>query len=319
MARRRELLPDDLTARAGALIPEDLAVRAGALIPEDLAARAEDLIPESLACPAGRAARLAATVRRTNRRPTLVRALRAARQLLPGDENFGDHLLGDDRPPAVIARYLAERPAFRAATGEGTGIDGGTASREVAMAGLQLWQVLSQSIGRGAGTAEVTLLFTELVGFSTWVLGAGDELALELLRAVAGEVEPAITAHGGRIVKRLGDGHMAAFSGPRDGIEAALEMQERLEGISVAGYRPRLRAGLHTGQPRRLRSDLLGTDVNIAARVSEAAGGGEVLVSGPALAAIDGGERARLTIKRRRGFRAKGTPPGLEVFCVSRG
>jgi class 3 adenylate cyclase len=54
-------------------------------------------------------------------------------------------------------------------------------------------------------------------------------------------------------------------------------------------------------------------DVNVAARVAAAAGGGEVLVSGPALANVD---TDRYTVRRRRGFRAKGTPSDLEVYSV---
>jgi adenylate cyclase len=269
---------------------------------------------------AARIARATRAVRETNRRPELVRALRAAREVLPGDENFGDRLsAADGRPSAVIARFLAERPGLRAASeGDGGGEALASASREAALAGLQLWQVLSQRVGRGAGTVEATVLFTDLSGFSTWVLEAGDERALELLRAVASVVEPAITARRGRVVKRLGDGHMAVFSRASCGVEAALEMQEGLSALDVGGYRPRLRVGLHTGQPRQLGGDYLGTDVNIAARVSEAAGPGEVLVSGPLLAALEEGDRDQFEVKRRRGFRAKGAPPGLEVFVVSR-
>jgi class 3 adenylate cyclase len=253
-----------------------------------------------------RAQRAAGAVRRTNRKPEVVRAVRTARELLPGDENFGDELsTADDRPSTVIARYLAEGNA------------GVTATREAGLAALQVWQALSMRMGRGAGTVQATVLFTDLVGFSTWVLGAGDELALELLRAVSAAVEPCIGAHKGRLVKRLGDGHMAVFGAPRSGVQAALDMQERIAGVSVGGHTPQLRAGLHVGQPRQLGGDYLGTDVNIAARVSEAAGAGEVLVSGPLASAI--GEESGLRFKRRRGFRAKGTPPGLEVFLVTRG
>lgn len=268
-----------------------------------------------------RAARAAELMRQTNRRPDLIRALRTARELLPGDENFGDRLsTADDRPTAVIARYLAERPVWRAEMEREEEPAGppATASREVALAGLQLWQALSQRVGRGAGTVEATVLFTDLVGFSTWVLDAGDELALELLRAVAAVVEPAVTARRGRVIKHLGDGHMCAFGSALAGVEAALDIQERMGELEVAGYRPRLRAGLHVGRPRQLGGDYLGADVNIAARVSEAAGPGEVLVSGAVLTEIGAEDLERLKVKRRRGFRAKGTPPGLEVYAVTR-
>lgn len=253
-----------------------------------------------------RASRAADALRRTNRRPGLVRALRAGRELLPGDQNFGDELsTADDKPSAVIARFLNER-----AEGDELSV-----SREAGLAALQVWQALSQRVGRGAGPVQATILFTDLVDFSSWVLEAGDELALQLLRAVARVVEPAIAAHRGRLVKRLGDGHMAVFADPRAGVDAALEMQDGLTSVEVEGHRPALRAGLHLGQPRELGGDYLGTDVNIAARVAAAAGPGEVLVSDVLLAAI--GDAPDLNAKRRRFFRAKGTPRDLAVFAVS--
>ncbi len=242
--------------------------------------------------------------RRANRRPGLVRAIRTTRELLPGDENFGDRVsTAGDQPAEVIARYLAER-----------GERGETAAREAGLAALQVWQALSQRMGRGAGMVTATILFTDLVGFSSWVLEAGDEAALEVLRAVEGVVEPSVAARGGRIVKRLGDGHMAVFVDPQDGVEAALTIQQELSVLAAAGHRPRLRAGLHVGQPRTLAGDYLGTDVNIAARVGEAAGAGEVLVSDAVLEAIDTSD---LEVKRVR-FRAKGVPREVRVFRVSR-
>ncbi len=254
----------------------------------------------------GTASRAAEALRRTNRRPGLVRALRAGRELLPGDQNFGDELsTADDRPSAVIARYLTERA-------EGSEP---SASREAGLAALQVWQALSQRVGRGGGALQATILFTDLVEFSSWVLEAGDELALELLRAVAGVVEPAISAHRGRVVKRLGDGHMAVFSDPRAGVDAALDIQAGLASVEVAGHRPALRAGLHLGQPRQLGGDFLGTDVNIASRVADAAGPNEVLVSDALVAAL--GDPPELNIKRRRFFRAKGTPRDLAVYAIS--
>jgi adenylate cyclase len=243
-------------------------------------------------------------LRRANRNPEWVRAVRGTRQLLPGDENFGDALsTAGDRPSDLIGRFLAER---------GSGL---TASHEAGLAAIQVWQALSKKTGRGSGTVEATILFTDLVDFSSWVLDAGDELALELLRCVAAAVEPAIAQHRGHLVKRLGDGHMAVFSSPRDGVDSALAIQSSIAAVEVGGHRPKLRAGLHLGRPRKLGGDYLGTDVNIAARVGAAAGPGEVLVSDALLAAID---TDGLAVKRRRGFRAKGAPRDLEVFSVAR-
>jgi adenylate cyclase len=245
-------------------------------------------------------------LRETDSKSGFVKAARATRELLPGDSQFGDDLSTDlDRPSHLLARHLTEQGTTKRPS----------AARELGLTALQVWQALSQSARADGETDEVTILFTDLVEFSSWALEAGDDLALELLREVAAVVEPAIRRQGGRIVKRLGDGHMAVFSSPEDGVGAALDIQEDLSSVEVAGYRPQLRAGVHLGRPQRMGGDYLGVDVNAAARVAEAARGGEVLVSGTALEGLD---TDGLDVKRKRKFRAKGAPQELEVFAVAR-
>lgn len=265
-----------------------------------------DLAPDGT--PSGfrvRAARLTQALRRTDANPTLVRAMRATRDALPGQVPVGDDdPASDARLARLLARHLVE-----------VGERGDSATREVGLTALQLWQALSRATGRGAGTHGVAILFTDLVGFSTWALEVGDDAALELLREVAGVVEPEIRDRDGRVVKRLGDGHMAVFGSAQAALDAALEVQRRLVDVEVEGYRPSLRIGIHVGHPRRMRGDYLGADVNIAARLTEAADGGQVLVSHATLGAV---ERDGLQVKRRRRFRAKGTPRELEVFAVRR-
>lgn len=249
--------------------------------------------------------RIGQALRRTDTSPALLRAARATRELLPGDPQFGDELsTAGGRPAQLVARYLAE-----------TETKGASATRELGLSALQLWQAVSESAGRGHGTENVAILFTDLVDFSSFALDAGDEPALELLRQVASAVEPAIKEAAGRIVKRLGDGHMAVFAAADAAVAAALEAQPRVAAIDVDGHRPALRAGVHVGSPRKLGADYLGVDVNVAARVADAADGGEVLVSGTALRALD---VDGLEVKRRRRFRAKGAPRDLEVYAVSR-
>jgi adenylate cyclase len=94
-------------------------------------------------------------------------------------------------------------------------------SREVGLTALQLWQATLSHTGRGRGEREVTILFTDLVGFSSWALGAGDDDALPLLRRVATALEPPVAAHRGKVVKRLGDGVMAVFPTPQTAWKAS--------------------------------------------------------------------------------------------------
>ena len=130
-------------------------------------------------------------------------------------------------------------------------------------------------------------MFTDLVGFSSWALEAGDAATLELLREVGVAVEGAVDDHQGRIVKRLGDGVMATFLRAQHALGAALDAQDATRRIEVDGYRPQMRAGIHWGQPRKLGGDYLGIDVNIAARVTDAAKAGEVLVSDATFEQLD--------------------------------
>jgi adenylate cyclase len=246
-------------------------------------------------------ARLGEALRRSDERPRLVVAAKVARELLPGDSEFGDPLSTAGSDPAhVIGRQLstlsAERPSVLG---------------EVGLSALQVWQSLSKE--SGTGEREMAILFTDLVDFSKWALEAGDTVAIELLRNVGLAIEPAIKRHGGVVVKRLGDGLMAVFEDPAAAVEAALDALRDVDRVDVGGHRPRMRAGIHFGRPRHLGGDYLGVDVNIAARLAEEAAGGEVLVSEAVCEQLADSE---FEVRRKRRFRAKGAPKDLQVYSV---
>ena len=142
-----------------------------------------------------------------------------------------------------------------------------------------MWQALTERVSGKPANREVTLVFTDLVGFSAWSLSAGDEATLKLLRRVSQVVEPPLLEAGGHIVKRMGDGIMAVFAEPVTAVRAAIAAREAVKAVEVDGYTPRMRVGIHTGRPQRIGSDWLGVDVNIAARVMERATKGELVVS----------------------------------------
>ena len=254
---------------------------------------------------ADRITRLRTAMTRLDREPSLLSVARGIRRRLPGDAKFGDPLSTAGRAPVeVIARGVsALQPGRESVT------------KELGLSALQVWQSVSEATGRGRGELEMALLFTDLVGFSSWALHAGDAAVLELLREVGTEVEAVIARHDGRIVKRLGDGLMATFLSAGEAVEAALDAQDAVQGIAVDGYVPRMRAGVHWGRPRRLGGDYLGVDVNVAARVADAAKAGQVLVSDVVLARIDSDGMHTGRAKR---LRADGAPSGLRVTHVSR-
>ena len=235
--------------------------------------------------------------------PKLFKALKVAREVLPGDSSYGDPLsTTSGQPRSLVARRLGE------AARERPGI-----LKEAGLSALQVWEAVSEGDAPKLGGDRLAIVFTDLVGFSDWALEAGDDLSLELLREVAGAIEPPVTRHGGEVVKRLGDGMMAVFADPDQAVTAVFEARSRLDGVEVGGYGPRMRAGMHVGTPRRLADDYLGVDVNVAARVADGASANEFLVSGHALDELD---LDGLSTRKKMIFRAKGVPSDVSVYSL---
>ncbi|HEY6636778.1 MAG TPA: adenylate/guanylate cyclase domain-containing protein [Solirubrobacterales bacterium] len=235
-------------------------------------------------------------VRRTDANPQLVATARFLRSLIPGAEPETSEM------PEPMQRLVAEVQP-----------QGDSAVREIGKGALQAWQALSEAQRRRRGNADVAILFTDLVGFSNWALDAGDEAALEVLRQVGDAEQKAISSNKGAVVKRLGDGAMAVFSQAEQAVKAALESQSAISKITVEGYTPEQRAGVHRGTPRKVKRDFLGVDVNIAARVGDAANGGEVLISDSVRDELD---RRRFKFGSERPLDAPGAPADLTVSTV---
>jgi class 3 adenylate cyclase len=150
----------------------------------------------------------------------------------------------------------------------------------------------------------------DLRGFSQWALRADPADVAELLRNVDAAVTAVVEARGGVVVKRLGDGLMAVFAECRPAVEAAFESISAVGEVRVADYRPRLRAGVHRGQPYRIGSDYVGVDVNIAARLCEAAPSGGVLVSGQVSEALEQSWSAAPAPE----IRLRGVPEDVSIY-----
>jgi class 3 adenylate cyclase len=246
--------------------------------------------------------RIGAAARRFDSDPRTIRAIQALRDRLPGDRQFGDRLsTGGPRAGQILGRRLAEatdrRPGFL---------------REAGFSALQVFEHLSEAQGRGRGTRELAVVFTDLVEFSAWAVSAGDDAALQLLREAGTALETPAVERGGVIVKRLGDGMMAVFDDASQAVAAVRDGCERLSAVRVAGYDPHLRAGVHWGRPRRIGGDYLGVDVNIAARLAQEAAPDEILISEAVRRRLDGVE-----VKRRRRFSVKGVPQDVTAYRIA--
>ncbi|MGH9009086.1 MAG: ATP-binding protein, partial [Acidimicrobiia bacterium] len=130
--------------------------------------------------------------------------------------------------------------------------------------------------------ATATVLFTDLVG-STELRGRlGEEAAEDLRRKHDELLARAVEGHGGRVVKGLGDGIMAAFSGAADAVAAAVAIQQAVDRFNRSGKAPvplAVRVGLSAGDVTFEDDDVHGTPVVEASRLCGAAVGGEILAS----------------------------------------
>ena len=133
------------------------------------------------------------------------------------------------------------------------------------------------------------VLFTDLVGFTEYTDAQGDVAALRVLEHQTGLMNE-ITAErtDARIVKELGDGLMVWFGAPRDAIESATAMLAAVDAARADDDFPvAIRMGLHLGEMLERGDDLVGATVNIAARIADLAGPGELLASEAAVAACE--------------------------------
>jgi adenylate cyclase len=162
------------------------------------------------------------------------------------------------------------------------------------------------------------IVFTDLVGFTEFTALSGDEAALALLAAqdrVVSETLP----HDAWVVKELGDGLLLFFPDCVAAVRTGLALQESFDAESEATGLPLwIRVGLHAGQARRRGDDLVGHDVNVAARIVDQAGPGEVLVSEPARAEVD--DRVPgVSFDELGPVVMKGIPEPIRLWRASRG
>lgn len=134
--------------------------------------------------------------------------------------------------------------------------------------------VLGEAANHEPERALATVMFTDIVGSTDRAATVGDTAWRRVLDDHDHLVRREVERHGGRVVKTTGDGAMATFDRPGRAVMAAAAVRDALHTIDVD-----VRAGVHTGEIELRGDDIGGIAVHIAARVSAAAGAGEVLVS----------------------------------------
>ena len=123
---------------------------------------------------------------------------------------------------------------------------------------------------------EHTFLFADLVGFTSFTEQVGDEAAADVAVAFQRRAERMAQAYGCDVIKKLGDAVMIHGEDAARVVALALRLRRELAAERLF---PPLRMGVHSGPAVQRDGDWYGATVNVAARVADAAGAGEVLLS----------------------------------------
>jgi len=214
-----------------------------------------------------------------------------------------------------MAQGLAERERIRDAFGTYLDKD---------VAGF----ILSGSFPEGGVEVDVTIMFCDVPGFTSFAEGASANEVVSSLNALFELLVPVIDRHGGHVDKFIGDGLLAVFGAPEGFADHAdralaagleiLEQLERAEGqldISVGINTGRVVAG-SIGGAGRLNFSVIGDAVNVAARVEAATRGTEdsLLLTRATREAL-----LRPALVESRGTIAlKGKSRGVELFAPVR-
>jgi class 3 adenylate cyclase len=158
-------------------------------------------------------------------------------------------------------------------------------------------------------TVLATVLFTDIVGSTQMAAEVGDQAWRELLARHHAVVRRELERFGGLELDTAGDGFLVRFDGPVRAIFCARAILDQVRDLGLE-----LRAGIHTGECRRVEDKLAGIAVNVGARVSAAAGAGEVLVSGTVKDLVAGSE---IEFDDRGIHELKGVPGEWRLYAVS--
>lgn len=160
---------------------------------------------------------------------------------------------------------------------------------------------------------EATFLFADIAGFTALTEAHGDEQAVELVEEFASTVQTELPAVGGEYVKAVGDALMLRVPDPADAVRLGLWITRD----AMSGHQaPSVRVGANHGTAVERDGDYFGATINVAARVSALAAGGELLVTGQMAALAPDLEGVLYESRGRQVLRNVAEP--VEIFAVVR-
>lgn len=142
-------------------------------------------------------------------------------------------------------------------------------------------------------TGHPTVVFADLTGSTRVFEAMGNARATETVTRLIQWIGGVCEAHSGRVVKSLGDGVFAIFTSGINATRAVLELQrnhqKRLQ-TWPAPLRMELQIGVASGEVVEVDGDCYGDAVNLASRLSDLAGPGQIWATESVIDQLQGGE-----------------------------
>jgi class 3 adenylate cyclase len=210
-----------------------------------------------------------------------------ARMLLaragPGDRARALELLNRalERAQALGMKPLTEQALAAKLEAQGVASGAHDQQRSIDVVAWQVDRRRPDLSTTAAPDGTVTLMFSDMEGFTRMTERLGDLRAREVIRDHNRIVREQLAAHGGYEVELQGDGFLLAFGSARRALHCAIGIQRAMLAHSAAHPEEplRVRIGLHTGEALREAEKFFGRTVILAARIAAQARGGEILAS----------------------------------------
>jgi class 3 adenylate cyclase len=168
--------------------------------------------------------------------------------------------------------------------------------------------ITGERSGHAAERTLATILFTDIVDSTVRAAAAGDRQWRNVLDEYDVNVARYMARYDGVLVKNTGDGTLARFASPAQGVRCAVAMVETARNFGIE-----IRAGLHAGEIELRGDDIGGLAVHIASRVSAMAGASEVLTTGTVRDLVVG---SGIVFDDRGRHNLKGVPDEWQLLAV---
>jgi adenylate cyclase len=164
-----------------------------------------------------------------------------------------------------------------------------------------------------SGSVVQTFLFADLSGFTALTEAHGDEQAADLVDGFCAAVRQLLAAHQAQEIKTIGDALMLRTGDAAAAIRLGLCI---VHDVGAQHGFPLVRVGMHTGPAVERGGDWFGATVNLTARVSAAAAGGEALLTAATRHAA--GQLAGVELRERGRWTFRNVTEPVQVYAAVR-